>query len=68
MAEGLTAWRQHCVTCGLWDGSRKASHFRIRAEYRDNNVKGVCTGGEWKGEETAALQTCAKWAKWSVLK
>jgi len=68
MAQGLMGWRENCVTCDRWGGSRKLSRFHIRAEYTDNNVKGKCTDGVWKREKTTPMQTCAQWVKWSTLK
>ena len=68
MLNSRPSFWKNCVTCEYWAGPRKASTFRDRAEYNNDQDKGECVGGGWNKTQKTAIGTCNKWEKWSPLK
>ncbi len=58
---------KQCVTCNRWQGERKITQFRDRAQYNDHQDKGECVGGDWDKTKTRAITSCSKWVKWGAL-
>lgn len=61
------AHERQCVTCNRWQGERKITQFRDRAQYHDHQDRGECVGGDWDSTKTRAITSCQKWVKWGAL-
>jgi len=62
-----------CCNCQYWDGQRKVSSFKDKAEVRSSSDKGSCTCSKsvnTKGKPRAANQVanCNHFEKWDQLK
>jgi len=67
VAETTPSTKKKCVTCEYWQGRRGVSMSQGAAEFGSGSEKGECVGGGWDGFHTAAMSTCYKWKKWSLL-
>lgn len=63
----MSSTMKKCVTCQCWGGPRQVATSRRSVGYSRNEDKGECVGGVFNKQQRAAVLSCEKWAKWSVL-
>ncbi len=62
-----------CANCQFWDGARKVSAFKNKAEVRSLNDQGVCTNkqsanSKGKSRKANQINNCNHFVKWDQLK